>query len=437
MRASEAFAANNEAADIYRALAERDPSRHLAGCALALSALALDLAGLGRQEEALAVSAETVSIYRALKPDNPALLAQFAGALSNLSTRLCFAHRFEDADLACKQALLILRPLAEEKPDLFEMALAGALASAYLPQSNLGLIEEAFASASESVALYRKAAERGDGGDNPTAIARALVRLGEILGRMRRTQEALAASSEAVAILRDAVTRNGPVFEPDLGFALRNLAGHFASLGRHQEALRLTQETVALERNIVARDGPSHLPSLASALGALVVDYSSVQQLPAALETAGERVRILRTLADGDAQSFQPVFAAALMDFGGRLSAAGRHEEAVALSKEATQLYRGFYEKGVLSAEAMGRGICALGDALMAKKDTSSAVSAYEEGITLIATARRSKGNLAELMNYNVASLARALSAQGLAESEIKARVAQITDGAPPGRLLT
>ena len=86
------------------------------------------LADLGRREEALAAIEQAAGIYRQLAQARPdAFLPNLAAALNNQSNRLADLGRREEALAAIEQAVTIRRQLAQARPDAFLPDLAMAL----------------------------------------------------------------------------------------------------------------------------------------------------------------------------------------------------------------------------------------------------------------------------------------------------------------------
>jgi tetratricopeptide (TPR) repeat protein len=109
-RREEALAASQEAADIYRRLAQTRPDAFLPDLATSLNNLGGDLSNLGRREDALAASQEAVDIYRRLAQTRPdAFLPNLASSISVMSDVLAALDRHEEAARAATQALKFWR----------------------------------------------------------------------------------------------------------------------------------------------------------------------------------------------------------------------------------------------------------------------------------------------------------------------------------------
>ena len=86
--------------------------------AMSLNNLAVQLADLGRREDALAAIREAAGIYRELAAARPDVFRpDLAMSLTNLSSGLADLGRREDALAAIREAVTIYRELAARWPD--------------------------------------------------------------------------------------------------------------------------------------------------------------------------------------------------------------------------------------------------------------------------------------------------------------------------------
>ncbi|MDW7992902.1 MAG: tetratricopeptide repeat protein, partial [Anaerolineae bacterium] len=119
-RREEALVATQEAAGIYRQLAQANPQAFLPDLAMSLNNLGNVLSALGRWEETLAATQEAVGVYRQLAEANPqAFLPDLAGSLNNLGNRLSDLGRREEALAAYEEALRALTPFFLQFPAAF------------------------------------------------------------------------------------------------------------------------------------------------------------------------------------------------------------------------------------------------------------------------------------------------------------------------------
>jgi tetratricopeptide (TPR) repeat protein len=121
-------AAAEEAVGIYRKLAAARPDAFRPDLAALLHNLSLQLADLGRREDALAAAEEAVGIYRKLAAARPdAFRPDLAGSLTNLSAYLGELGRPEDALTAAEEAVTIYQELAARSPDAYRQEVEHSL----------------------------------------------------------------------------------------------------------------------------------------------------------------------------------------------------------------------------------------------------------------------------------------------------------------------
>jgi len=340
-----ALEAAQEAADIYRKLAEEDPQAFLPDLATSLSNLGNAHSNLGRREEALESAKEAADIRRKLAEKNPQVfLPDLAGSLNNLGIMLSDLGRWEEALEAAKEAADSYRKLAERNPQAFLPDLAGSLNNLGIMLSDLGRWEEALEAAKEAVGSYRKLAER-----NPQAVlpdlARSLDNLGSMLSDLRRREEALEAAKEATDIRRKLAERNPQAFLPDLAASLNNLGLRLSGLGRREEALEAAKKAADSYRKLAERNPQAFLPDLAASLNNLGLRLSDLGRREEALEAAKEAADIRRKLAEKNPQAFLPDLARSLGVYGNTLLGLERYGEAADSFSEGLELLAPFFGK--------------------------------------------------------------------------------------------
>ncbi len=192
-----------KAVTTYRELIAARPDAFRPDLAAALTSQSVQLAGLGRREEALAAIEEAVTAYRGLiaaRPDT--FQPDLAAALTNQSVRLAELGRWEEALTAIEEAVAIRRGLAAARPDAFRPDLAMSLTNQSNCLADLGRREEALAAIEEAVTAYRElAAARPD--TFQLGLAISLNNQSLRLADLGRREEALAVIEEAVAIRRE------------------------------------------------------------------------------------------------------------------------------------------------------------------------------------------------------------------------------------------
>jgi tetratricopeptide (TPR) repeat protein len=317
-----------------------DQPELIAEQARALTNLGIRLSDLGRREDALAVAAEAVSLYRTLAAQRPdAFRPDLAGSLNNLAGRLNALGRWEDALAAAEEAVSLRRTLAAQRPDAFRPDLAMSVNNLAAMLSELGRREDALAAAEEAVSLRRTLAAQRPDAFRPD-LAMSVNNLATMLRALGRREDALAAVEEAVSLCRTLAAQRPDVFRPDLAASLDTLANSLSGLGRREDALAAAAEAVSLRRTLAAQRPDVFRPDLAASLGTLANRLSGLGRRDDALAAAEEAVSLRRTLAARRPDAFRPDLAASLDTLANRLSALGRREDALAASEEAVSLYR-------------------------------------------------------------------------------------------------
>jgi len=203
--------------------------------AVSLNNLSLRLAALGRQEEALAAIQEAADLHRELAAARLPRYAlrrrlmqltvrpDLARSLNNLSLRLAALGRQEEALAVSQEAVTIRRELAARWPDAYRYELAGSLKDLSPPLAALGRREEALAASQEAAEIYRELAAARPDAFRPD-LARSLNNLSLRLGELGRQGEALAAIQEAVTIHRELAARWPDAYRYELEQSLRVVA---------------------------------------------------------------------------------------------------------------------------------------------------------------------------------------------------------------------
>jgi hypothetical protein len=339
-RREDALAAGEEAAGIYRELAEARPEAFRPDLAGSLHNLANRLAGVGRREDALAAGEEAAGIYRELVTARPeAFRPDLAMSLNDLANRLADLGRWEDALAAIEEAVTIRRELAEARPDAFQPDLAGSLNNLSNGLASLGRPEDALAAGEEAVGIYRELAAARPDAFRP-ALAMSLNNLSLRLAGLGRREDALAAIDEAAGIYRELAEARPEAFRPDLAMSLNNLANRLADLGQPEDALAASQEAITIRRQLVTVRPDAFQPDLATSLNNLSLQLAGVGRREDALAAGEEAVGIYRELAEARLEAFRPDLAGSLNNLSIRLADLGRREDALAAIQEAVTIRR-------------------------------------------------------------------------------------------------
>jgi Tetratricopeptide repeat len=412
-RHQEALAATEESVGLWRPLARDNPA-HQPDLARALDDFGNRLGDLGRHQMALAAGEESVGLWRPFAGDNSAHQPGLARALANLGSRLRDLGRHQEALAATEESVGLWRPLARDNP-AHQPDLARALANLAVRLGDRGRHQEALAAGEESVGLWRPLAR-----DNPAhqpGLAWALGNLAVRLRDLGRHQEALAAGEESAGLWRP-LARDNPAHQPELARALPNLAAVMGELGRYQEALVAFKESVGLWRPL-ARDNPAYEPDLARALANLGSDLSYLGRHQEALAATEESVGLWRPLAR-DNPAYEPGLALALANLGSDLSYLGRHQEALAATEESVGLWRPLARDNPAHQPGLAWALGNLAVRLGPLGRHQEALAATEEAVELWkALARSNPGRYQETYNRTLAQLRRNLDLHGKESASI------------------
>lgn len=336
----QALASCEEAAGIYRQLAEINPDTHLRDLSESLHRVAIALSDLGRHEEALSCAEEVVGVDRQLSEINPgAYLPYLANSLSHLSIYLSNLGQWDDALATAEEAVSIYRPLANANVDAYLPDLAFSLDGLGTRLLELARPDDAAARTREAVAMYRRLAETTPNVYLP-GLSTSVHNYGCQLSELGRREEALACSEEAVGIDRLLAAANPGAFLPDLGMSLNNLSVDMADLGRYEEAVTAVEESVSIRRRLAGAAPAAYLPSLAHSLYNLGNWLSRMGHRENALFPTEEATSIYRPLAVANPTVYLSDLAGSLASLSSRLSDLGRHHEAEAVGEEAVRIDR-------------------------------------------------------------------------------------------------
>ena len=211
-----------------------------------LNNLAAMLSILGLRKEAREIAQEAVDIRRELAARNPdAFRPVLAGSLNNLANSLSELGLRKEAREIAQEATDLYRELAARNPDAFRPVLAISLNNLANRLSELGLRKEARKVVQEAVYIRRELAARNPDAFRPD-LATSLNNLANMLSELGLRQEARKVAQEAVDIRRELAALNPNAFRPELAGCLNNLAIILSQLGQSDKALPIARESAQL-----------------------------------------------------------------------------------------------------------------------------------------------------------------------------------------------
>ncbi|KDQ07232.1 hypothetical protein BOTBODRAFT_38985 [Botryobasidium botryosum FD-172 SS1] len=295
------------------------------------------LSYMDRREEALLAIQEAVELRRQPIAGMPSSFKNdLASCLHDLSSRLSDVGRREDAVLAIHEAIELRRELAHHDPATFNASLASSLNKASLRLSDIGNREGALDASREALSLYRQLAEGNPVVFNPN-LADSLDSFSRHLSALGHLEDALTANRESVVLYRQLANDNPTAFNPELARALGNLFPRQLDLG---DALESIQESVELYRQL-ANDRPATFkPELARALSNLCASLSALHRHENALTVIQESVALYRQLTCDRPAVFNSNLAHSIHNLSVQLSALGRPKDTLAANWESLVLFR-------------------------------------------------------------------------------------------------
>lgn len=277
------------AAQLYGALAQRDPSRYLVDLAGVSNDFGCCLRERGRPSEALFHAEKSVEMFGLVVADDGAKLHHLAGAKLNLAKIYSMLGRHEDAITANQEGAKMFEALARTLPDHFALAHAEALDDLSIVLSQAGRGDEALELAERIVRLVadltREAASR-----YLEPLARVCNNLGRRYAEAGRLNDAIVWARKAVDAF-DALARQYPLaFREPAVRARGNLVQYLEAFERDEEAFELLADTLTHAWAL----GPGLVLALTLREHANVADRIGRDKV--ALESAIEALRMIAPL---------------------------------------------------------------------------------------------------------------------------------------------
>nr|WP_315240447.1 tetratricopeptide repeat protein [uncultured Albidiferax sp.] len=261
--------------------------------AVALSNLAIAQSQMGHHEPALKAAQEAADLYRSLADQRPdVFLPGLAMSLNNLANGQSDLGQRAPAMETAQEAADLYRSLADQRPDVFLPDWAMSLNNLANKQSDLGQLAPALKTAQEAADLYRSLADQRPDVFLPD-LAMSLNNLAAMQSDLGQDAPALKTAQEAVGFLRSLAAQRPDVFLPDLAPSLNNLANRQSALGQHAPALEAAQEAVGYRRRLATQRPEVFLPGLARSMIVLALCTYEVQGAESALTLAHEAVKTL------------------------------------------------------------------------------------------------------------------------------------------------
>lgn len=199
---------------------------------------------LQRNEEALALAQQAVSLSQTHLANHASGLAMVAQSYQILSLRLNRQQQHHDALTAATESVNLYRNLVDSEPTT-QAALATALHGLSVQQHCCHQPENALCTLQEAVSLRRLLAASCVM-EHQAALATSLSQLALLLGKMKRHPEALEAAQQALELRQSLAQKLPDTYLPDLAQSYNNLSIRHSRLRQHQQALRVAEQAVQI-----------------------------------------------------------------------------------------------------------------------------------------------------------------------------------------------
>jgi tetratricopeptide (TPR) repeat protein/pimeloyl-ACP methyl ester carboxylesterase len=206
-----------EALQIYRELAQKNPETYRPDVAMTFNNLGVLDSDQGRLEEARRDYAEALQTYRELAQKNPETYRTYvAAALNNLGILDSRQRRMEEARNEFAEALQIRRELAQKNPEIYRPGIAMTLNNLGVLDSGQGRMEEARNEYGEALQIRRELAQKNPEAYRPF-VADTLNNLGILDRDQGRMEEARNEFAEALQIYETLAKQDySPRFSADV-----------------------------------------------------------------------------------------------------------------------------------------------------------------------------------------------------------------------------
>ncbi len=261
-----------QAVTLFRRLPAPEAAATRADLASALLNLGISYLHLGRNEAAVTVLQEAVSLYQQAVADGEGL----ATSLDMLQVAMSRSGGRHEALELSRTVIEAWRRYPVKGNEASAMRARALLnhGNRLSEKEGTGAARHAMAATKEAVGIFRRLAADDPGAYSPD-LARALVNWSDDLLKAGQRKKALEAITEAVARYRAMSEMNSAAFQTDYGKALFSLAALLGKTRRYQEAYDITSEALSVFNGEHTDNSASNGAMLAltqTALAALLID---------------------------------------------------------------------------------------------------------------------------------------------------------------------
>ncbi len=370
--------------DVRRVAEASGSAADRAALATWLAGLGVSLGAVGEVRQGLTADREAVGLLRRLAEEDPARhTADLAGSLLNLGVSLRDVGEAREALCTTREAAELYRRLAADDPARHTADLASSLSNLGMELREAGEAREAVPVNREAVALRRQLAA-DDPARHTAELANSLSNLGVSLREMGEAREALSTTSEAVELHRRLAADDPARYTAELAASLTNLGANLGEVGEVGDAVLATREAVALRRGLAAVEPARYTADLTNSLANLGASLREAGEVREALTATSEAVALRRGLAAAEPARYTADLARALVNFGVTLGEVGETREALMATCEAAELYRRLAADDPARHTAeLAASLSGLGASLWVVGEAQAALSTTREAVLL------------------------------------------------------
>jgi len=341
----EAETAYQEALEITIELAEKNPNAYKPGVATTQNNLGNLYSDLGRFEEAETTYQDAFRIYKELVDKNPdAYKPDVAGTQNNLGTLYLKLGWFGEAETAYQEALEIFKELVDKNPDAYKpyvVVTQNNLGTLYL---KLGRLAEAKTAYQEALEISKQLAEKNPDAYKPY-VTRTQNSLGRLYSELGKFEEAETAYQEALEIYKELAEKNPDAYKPDVAGTQNNLGTLYLKLGRFEEAEIAYQEALEIINELAEKNPDAYKQNIAMTQNSLGILYRKLGRLAEAETAYQEALEISKQLAEKNPDAYKQNIARTQNSLGILYQKLGRFEEAEIAYQEALEIINELAEK--------------------------------------------------------------------------------------------
>lgn len=336
----EALAASSQSLEIFRGLATGDQVDAKFALAASLDTCSLVHAALGRREDAVKAAEEAVQICeRLIEQKIEHVRPLLAKVLVGLGASYGELRQHEKSLTATRHAVEIYEELARRLPSVFEVPLAASFDNVSIAYLSVGKPQEALAAASRAADIFQVYAERNPDAFDPDLV-RSLINLSNCYTGVGRAEEALSAAIRAGSISGNLDKLVPGLFAPLHALSLQNMAVSYAEVGNLENARDAGRRAANIYENL-ARENPAlYIPPMEKALGHLALIYGKLKRMQEVLATAQRAVNFYEELARGDWENHWQKLARSLDGMAACCRVCGRKEDELRTTQRLAEVYQ-------------------------------------------------------------------------------------------------